>query len=159
MKTHFKTIIIMEKNTVKNQLKDKDGKVIKAYDFVKDSEGNRYFINSHYQAVPEGDDAPAVELSSLIEKSEVTVLSSKEVLNFRDTVPTRGRGGRRRKEAPEVQKDENKPEEAAATAPSGELVPVDQMMLLSIFPDNVLADELRRRGYVLCAVRPALVEL
>ena len=31
--------------------KDKDGNVIKVHDYVKDAEGNRYYVNSHCQAV------------------------------------------------------------------------------------------------------------
>ena len=49
--------------------------------------------------------------------------------------------------------------EAAAAACDQPLNPVTLGMILPMLPDNVLANELRRRGYTLCAFRPALVEL
>ena len=145
---------------VETTFKDKNGKAIKVHDYVKDGEGNRYFINSHCQAVPEGGDAPAVELSRLIESTEVSVMTMEEVLNIKPPVERRRRGGRHKKE-----------EAAPAEAPAGQahvevehlrkedLSPVDEQMVLSLLPDDVLAAELRRRGYTLCAVRPALIEL
>ena len=170
---------------VETSFKDKDGKPIKVHDYVKDSDGNRYYINSYCQAVPEGSDAPAVELSRLMETTLVSVMSIEEVLNMPSTVEHRRRGGRRKTvktdeeaeraaaadaEAKAVAEARLKAAEEAArqrlaaqggpAAPSeGELHPVTQQLLLSVIPDDVLAGELRRRGYTLCAVRPALVEL
>ena len=40
-----------------------------------------------------------------------------------------------------------------------ELSPVSMRMVLTAIPDDVLAQELRRRGYYLTAVKPALVQL
>ena len=146
--------------------KDKDGNVIKVHDYVKDAEGNRYYVNSHCQAVPESE-APAVELSRLIEDTQVSVMSIEEVLNMDKAVAVRRRGGRRKKVEAEPRKAscEAAPEnleKAAAEAKEEDkepLNPVTEEMILSVLPDNVLANELRRRGYTLCAVRPALIEL
>ena len=170
-----------EKNMsgVTTTFNDKDGNPIKIHDYVKDAEGNRYYINSHCQAVPEGGDAPAVELERLIETSEVSVMSIEEVLDMKPQVERRRRGGRRKKEDPaeqaaeqakveaEARKAQEEAEaaakaaaaEAARTAREGEMHPVTEQMLLGVIPDDVLANELRRRGYTLCAVRPALIEL
>ena len=157
---------------VDTTFKDKDGKSITVHCYVKDAEGNRYFINSHCQAVPEGSEAPAVELATLIANSEVTVMDIEEVLNMkREAVPAhRGRGGRRRKatseegpkEAPDAAPaptEDKKPGETGATAAHEDLQPVDKIMLLSVVQDDELASELRRRGYMLCAFKPALIEL
>ena len=153
--------------------KDKDGNVIKVHDYVQDGNGTRYFINTYCQAVPEGDGA-AVELSRLIEESPVTLMTIEDVLNMKTPVATRRRGGRRKKEAPAAEEKKPKvlkPKKPADTAAPAEeehhqeavnreqLVPVDENMVLSVFPDDVLANELRRRGYTLCAVRPVLMEL
>ena len=150
--------------------KDKDGKTIKVHDYVKDGEGNRYFINTHGQAVPSGSDAPAVELSRLIESSEVSVMGIEEVLNMNQPVEKRRRGGRR-KATPE--KPAESPEKAEALAKAAaeasakaaaaenkqDLYPVTDEMILRFLPDDVLANELRRRGYTLCAYKPALIQL
>lgn len=178
-----------EKNMsgVTTTFNDKDGNPIKIHDYVKDAEGNRYYINSHCQAVPEGGDAPAVELERLIETSEVSVMSIEEVLDMKPQVERRSRGGRRKKEDPgqqaaeqaKVEAEARKAEEEAKAAAKeafarelaekaaekaqkaaeGEMHPVTEQMLLGVIPDDVLANELRRRGYTLCAVRPALIEL
>ena len=144
--------------------KDKDGDVIKIHDYVKDAAGNRYYINSHCQAVPaDGSDAPAVELARMVEEAQVKVMTIQEVLNMRQPVERRRRGGRKPKAEvkPEPeQKPEEKPAAEAAPQDGKEgLTPVTEEMILSVLPDNVLANELRRRGYTLCAVRPALIEL
>lgn len=147
--------------------KDKDGNPIKVHDYVKDADGNRYYVNSSCQAVPDGSDAPAVELSRLISEKEVSIMSIEEVLNIEKPVVTRRRGGRRKKVEAEPGKASGKAapeslEKAAAEAKKEDmdpLHPVTEEMLLSVLPDNVLANELRRRGYTLCAVRPALIEL
>ena len=147
--------------------KDKDGKTIKVHDYVKDGEGNRYFINSHSQAVPSGGDAPAVELARLIESSEVSVMGIEEVLNMNQPVERRRRGGRRKKEDPDAAA--KVPEHTAPDTPANvpdepkakpeDLHPVTDELILRMLPDDILANELRRRGYTLCAYRPALIEL
>jgi hypothetical protein len=138
---------------------DKNGKVIKVHDYVKDAEGNRYYINSHCQAVPEGGEAPAVELRSLLESSEVTVMTAAEVLNAPSPEPRRRRGGRRSKQ--EIPAEETRLPAAQSVQENNSegLQPVDMRMVLSVIPDNVLAGELRRRGYYLTAVKPAVITL
>lgn len=148
---------------------DKDGKAIHVHDYVKDADGNRYYINSYCQAVPDGDDAPAVELDRLIKSTEVSVMSIEELLDMKKPVEHKRRGGRRKKEdqakpsAEEAQAEaaEKAKAEAAEAAKEGmrDLHPVTEEMILGLIPDDVLANELRRRGYTLCAVRPALIEL
>ena len=168
---------------------DKDGKAIHVHDYVKDADGNRYYINSYCQAVPDGDDAPAVELDRLIKTTEVSVMGIEELLDMKKPVEHKRRGGRHKKEDPakpstdEAQAEdarmameeaarkadekalaeaaEKAKAEAAEAAKEGmrDLHPVTEEMLLGLIPDDVLANELRRRGYTLCAVRPALIEL
>lgn len=168
--------------------KDLNGDPIKVHDYVKDADGNRYYINSHFQAVPDGSDAPAKELERLLQDSPVKIMTIEEVLEVKP-VEKRRRGGRR-KAAPEKPTEEQ--EKAAAAAEVDEavakarakaeaeakaaaeasvkaalgdqegkqkLTPVTETMILSCLPDDLLAKELRRRGYTLCAVRPALIEL
>lgn len=153
--------------------KDKDGKAIKIHSYVQDSDGNRYFINSHCQAVPYENDAPAVELGRLIESSEVTVLSAKDMLNIKPETARRNRGRLRKKvETPSPAQEEKAASElaaakaeaaakaqAAAKAEENALHPVTMQMILGAIPAEELAAELRRRGFTLCAVRPALLEI
>ena len=165
--------------------KDLNGDPIKVHDYVKDADGNRYYINSHCQAVPDGSDAPAKELERLLQDSPVKIMTIEEVLDVKP-VEKRRRGGRRKKDVPaqteteqakveaEARKAEEEAEaaaieaaaekarkEAARAAEEGrsDIHPVTQEMVLSVLPDDLLAKELRRRGYTLCAVRPALIEL
>lgn len=158
--------------------KDQDGNVIKIHDYVKDSNGNRYYINSFCQAVPDGSDAPAIELEKLIETSPVSIMTIEEVLNV-EPISKRRRGGRRKatltpEDSPSPEKTAAEKEadaaqaaaekeaaaaQAAAERQNEELHPVTKEMIVRVLPDDVLANELRRRGYTLCAVRPALIEL
>lgn len=153
---------------VKTTFNDNDGTPIKIHDYVKDADGNRYYINSACQAVPDGSEAPAVELGSLIEKGPVYVMSIEEVLNMNHQETRRRRGGRRSKPAAEEpRQEEKKPEEkkpeagsdAQGAVPGEPLSPVNETMVLSVIPDDALANELRRRGYYLTAVKPALISL
>ena len=134
--------------------KDQNGEVIKVHDYVKDSEGNRYYINSSCQAVPDGDEGPAIELTRLVEKTQLHIMSIEEVLNIEKHVETKRRGGRRK-----AGQEKPSEEEHNASGEQRDLHPVTEQMLLSVIPDDILANELRRRGYTLCAVRPALIEL
>lgn len=139
---------------------DKDGNTIRVHSYVKDTEGRKYFINSHCQAVPEGGDAPAVELSRLLEETEVTVMSAQEVLNAPSVEPKRRRAGLRRRSRKDAQDGADQPvAEQIVAQPAGQLSPVDVRMVLSVIPDDVLAGELRRRGYYLTAVKPAQITL
>ena len=144
---------------VDTTFKDKDGKAIQVHSYVKDANGNKYYINSHCQAVPEGGEAPAVELRSLLESSEVTVMTAAEVLNAPSPEPRRRRGGRRSKQ--EIPAEETRLPAAQSVQENNSegLQPVDMRMVLSVIPDNVLAGELRRRGYYLTAVKPAVITL
>ncbi len=145
---------------VDTTFKDKDGNTIRVHSYVKDTEGRKYFINSHCQAVPEGGDAPAVELSRLLEETEVTVMSAQEVLNAPSVEPKRRRAGLRRRSRKDAQDSDDQPvAEQIVAQPAGQLSPVDVRMVLSVIPDDVLAGELRRRGYYLTAVKPAVITL
>ena len=144
---------------VDTTFKDKDGNTIRVHSYVKDTEGRKYFINSHCQAVPEGGDAPAVELSRLLEETEVTVMSTQEVLNSPSVEPKRRRGGRRSKQEIPAEETRLPAAQSGQENNSEGLQPVDMRMVLSVIPDNVLAGELRRRGYYLTAVKPAVITL
>ena len=137
---------------VETSFKDKDGEPIRVHSYVKDDEGNMYFINSHAQAVPDGGDAPAIELSRLIETTGLTVMSSEEVLGMSRPEVKRRRGGRK------AQKEEPAPA-GEAVQTKEPLFPVSMELLLTAVPDNELANELRRRGYTICAVKPALLQI
>lgn len=151
----------------KTPFKDANGTIIKVYDYVKDAEGTRYFVNTYLQAVPsDNSDATAVELAELLKKGPVTIMGVEEVLNMKKPVETRRRGGRRAKPANSIEdlKPGEKPgEKPGAAAPDAQehagLDPVTNEMILSYISDKTLADELRRRGYTLCAVKPALLTL
>lgn len=147
----------MSENTneagVQKTFQDKEGKAITPNSFIKDENGNVYSVNRHYQAIPAmGEEAPAVELSSLLENSAVTVMSAKEVLECGTKVfKRRGRG-----------RQQPKPVPASGTAPEhqeGNLLPAPLELVLAAIPSDALANELRRRGYTLCAVKPALINL
>ena len=144
---------------VDTTFKDKDGKAIQVHSYVKDANGNKYYINSHCQAVPEGGDAPAVELSRLLEETDVTVMSTQEVLNSPSVEPKRRRGGRRSKQEIPAEETRLPAAQSGQENNSEGLQPVDMRMVLSVIPDNVLAGELRRRGYYLTAVKPAVITL
>ena len=142
---------------VDTTFKDKDGKAIQVHSYVKDANGNKYYINSHCQAVPEGGEAPAVELRSLLESSEVTVMTAAEVLNAPSPEPRRRRGGRRSKQETPAEETRLPAAQSGQENNSEGLQPVDMRMVLSVIPDNVLAGDLRRRGYYLTAVKPAVI--
>jgi len=144
---------------VDTTFKDKDGKAIQVHSYVKDANGNKYYINSHCQAVPEGGEAPAVELRSLLESSEVTVMTAAELLNAPSPEPRRRRGGRRSKQEIPAEETRLPAAQSGQENNSEGLQPVDMRMVLSVIPDNVLAGELRRRGYYLTAVKPAVITL
>ena len=146
---------------------DAAGIVIRVHDYIKDEDGNRYNVNTYLQAVPEGE-APAVELKELMKTKKVYVMDAKEVLQVKKPAETNRRGGRRHRKS-EKPAEEAKPEsehegagEESADAEGKEhdaVDPVSTEMLLMALSDEVLARELRRRGYMLCAVRPAFIQL
>lgn len=152
---------------VETTFHDKDGKSIRVHSYIKDGEGMVYYINSHCQAVPE-DEAPAVELAKLVESTEVTCLTAEEVLSVQKPEPRR-RGRRARtpkgnavagqEPAPSAEQPVQVKDAGEAQAQQEALLPFDLKVVLSAIPDKILADELRRRGYSLCAVKPAFIQL
>ena len=128
---------------VKTLFNDSKGDPIHVHDYVKDSAGNCYFINSHYQAVPaiDSQDAAATSLVTLLEQGSVTIMSAAEVLAMKAPVETKHRAGRK------------------PSGPACDSSPVDESLLLSVIEDSHLVAELRRRGYCVTAVKPALIQL
>ena len=132
-----------KKNAVGKTYEDRWGKPITVHCYLADNAGRIYMVNSHYQAVPQDEDAPAVMVDDLL-KGEVRVLSPEEVLRYvgRGQVPSQPA------DDPENSKKEN---EALADA--------ELSIILSGVSDARLADELRRRGYHVTAVKPAMISL
>lgn len=132
---------------VMTPFKDSTGEIIRVHNYVKDSKGNCYVINSRHLAVPMGDDpnAAAYTLESLMQQGPVTILSSEEVLavNYVSGRP---------KAAKDAQAEKKADKEPAAS-------PVDMGIVLSSISEVDLVAELRRRGYCVTAVKPALIQL
>ena len=135
---------------VKTLFNDSKGNPIHMHDYVKDSAGNCYFINSHYQAVPYGDnqDAAALSLDGLMKQGPVTIMSPEEVLAV-NYVSGRPKAAKASKDAQAEKKADKEP---AAS-------PVDMGIVLSSISEVDLVAELRRRGYCVTAVKPALIQL
>ena len=135
---------------VKTLFNDSKGNPIHMHDYVKDSAGNCYFINSHYQAVPYGDnqDAAALSLDGLMKQGPVTIMSPEEVLavNYGSGRPTAAKASK------DAQAEKKADKEPAAS-------PVDMGIVLSSISEVALVAELRRRGYCVTAVKPALIQL
>ena len=142
--------------------KDRDGKAIKVHSYVADATGARYFINSACQAVPVGEGA-AVPLEELVNDKElgVRLLSAAEVGKLETE---RSASTRETPAAKQARIDKKNDEEAAratkdaAAGREEEEVTDDDVkkeleMLLKFMPDKMLADELKRRGYLLQAIR------
>lgn len=138
---------------------DKDGVTIRIHNYVKDAAGKRYYINSRCMAVPEEDGSPSIALAALIEKTPVTVMTAEEVLAA--PAPQSSDQSKQKQKASKTgASDQDKEQKEAAQKPEKDaLTPVTMQMLLTAIPDDELANELRRRGYTLCAVRPALITL
>lgn len=134
-------------------LKDKDGKAILVHSHVADAKGDIYLVNAFLQAVPIGDGV-AVQLADLLRTGEVRVLTAQEVLEMQASKPAPAAAARSRR-----RKKEQLPPAASASAesqPSGDADPgvlAEISMVISTIPDKMLADELRRRGYVFSAAR------
>ena len=148
---------------IETAFKDKNGAPILVHSYVKDEAGNKYFINSHSQAVPDGEDAPAQELSRLLESTSLTVMTAEEVLNTSNKETMRRRGRRRSSIIPEESPSPERKESEAAPKEeenvNEDLLPVSLEIVLTSIPDNALAHELRRRGYSICAVKPAFIQI
>lgn len=158
-------------------LKDKDGKAITVHCHVADEGGNCYFINCFCQAVPTGEGV-ATQLEDLAKDHELRVLSATEVLQIRAAksgVPAKkseepGKTARKVRTKALKTADEQpdpKPAEAPENAQkpgkkedvSQQEINAEMEMLLQSFPSKMLAEELRRRGFVFCAVKPVVIEL
>lgn len=186
----------MAKKKAKTSYKDANGEEILVHSYVKDAAGKTYYINSHHQAVPAGDDqdGAAIELERLMEQGPVTMMPIEEVLkSYKEAEeepvekPKR-RAGRRpkaekakdpiskKKKALEKEKAEAEAAEmlvakakaeadaiAKAKAEAAERAKaqekLDERLVLSAIPDAHLAAELRRRGYVVAAVKPIILQL
>lgn len=140
--------------------KDRDGKAIKVHSYVADATGARYYINSACQAVPVGEGA-AVPLEELVNDKElgVRLLSATEVGKLESE---RSATSRETPSAKQQQIDKKNDEEAAKLtklAKEGKLEPTEEevkaelQMVLKLMPDEMLADELKRRGYMLQAIK------
>ena len=152
-------------------LKDKDGKAILVHSYVADASGASYYINAYCQAVPTGEGV-AVELKNLIRETEVRVLSASEVLQLESAKASAApRPAPRKQRTRKPAKDAAAPTEPASAAEpqNGPETPEKEVseaetkaelsMVLQLIPDQLLADELRRRGWQVVAVKPALVNL
>lgn len=143
---------------VDTTFKDINGNAIRVHSYIRDGEGQLYFINSHCQAVPEGGDAPAVELAKLVEGSEVTLLTSEEVLDVHKPALEQRRRRLRPRRAKEGADAAPTQEGKGPEVPEG-MLPVSITMVLSAIPDKALVDELRRRGYTLSASKIVFIQL
>ena len=140
--------------------KDRDGKVIKVHNYIADATGARYYVNSACQAVPVGEGA-AVPLEELVNDKElgVRVLSAAEVGKLESE---RSATSRETPSAKQQEIDKKNDEEAAKQtklAKEGKLeiteedIKSELQMILKLMPDEMLADELKRRGYMLQAIK------
>jgi hypothetical protein len=140
--------------------KDRDGKAIKVHNSIADATGARYYVNSACQAVPVGEGA-AVPLEELVNDKElgVRVLSATEVGKLESE---RSATSRETPSAKQQQIDKKNDEEAAKLtklAKEGKLeiteedIKSELQMILKLMPDEMLADELKRRGYMLQAIK------
>lgn len=132
-----------KKETVGESYTDRWGTPIKPHCYLADNAGRVYMVNSHYQAVPQDENAPAVELAVLLQDEKVRVLKPEEVLKFNKP----GAKGNAM-EILDEEAERRKREENTAVN-----------IVLQAIPDTRLADELRRRGYHVTAVKPALIEI
>ncbi len=142
--------------------KDMDGKAIKVHSYVADATGARYYINSACQAVPVGEGA-AVPLEELVNDKElgVRVLSAAEVGKLESERSATTRETPAAKQARIDKKNDAEAARATKDAAAGkeeEEVTADDVkkeleMIVKMMPDEMLADELKRRGYMLQAIR------
>lgn len=154
-------------------LKDKDGKAILVHSHVADAKGDIFYINAFCQAVPKGEGV-AVALADLVREGEVRVLSAAEVLELQEAKRTaalkpESKPAKLRRKAvkadgaePATTSPEAPP--AVAKGPESEDISDAEMkaelrLIIGTIPDHMLADELRRRGYVFSAVKPVIVNI
>lgn len=142
--------------------KDRDGKAIKVHAYVADATGARYYINSACQAVPVGEGA-AVPLEELVNDKElgVRVLSATEVGKLETERSATTRETPAAKQARIDKKNYAAAVRATKDAAAGkeeEEVTADDVkkeleMIVKLMPDEMLADELKRRGYILQGIK------
>lgn len=142
--------------------KDRDGKAIKVHSYVADATGARYYINSACQAVPVGDGA-AVPLEELVNDQElgVRLLSAAEVCKLETERSATTRETPAAKQARIDKKNDAAAVRATKDAAAGkeeEEVTADDVkkeleMIVKLMPDEMLADELKRRGYILQGIK------
>ena len=168
---------------------DKDGKPILVHAHVADANGATYYINAYSQAVPTGDGVAVElerlskesELRVLSAQEVLKLQPSVPVEKPKAKRAPRGSSKRLMQPRQEKPAPAVAPAEVPAPAPSAAPAPaekpedpsvkkepndVDQAeinaeleMLIQAIPDRLLADELRRRGYVFSAVKPVIVQL
>ena len=142
--------------------KDRDGKAIKVHSYVADATGARYYINSACQAVPVGEGA-AVPLEELVNDKElgVRLLSAAEVVKLETERSATTRETPAAKQARIDKKNDAAAVRATKDAAAGkeeEEVTADDVkkeleMIVKLMPDEMLADELKRRGYILQGIK------
>ena len=165
-------------------MKDKDGKAITVHCYVADEGGSSYYINSFCQAVPTGEGV-ATPLEDLVKAHQLRVLSATEVLQIqaaksgisaKKAAAAAAKAGEPEKKArkprlkvlkPSAEQPDREPAEGAEKAPepgnaadiSNEDIKAELALVIQTIPTKMLADELRRRGFVFCAVKPVVIEL
>lgn len=138
-----------KKGNIDTTFTDRWGNPIEIHSYLADDSGRVYFVNSHCQAVPSNDeDAPAVALSNFLKDHQVRVLSADEVLSIN------AKGGSSNRAGGEAGAAERRVHRAVQEAPAR-----SPESYLPEIADKALADELRRRGYHVTAVKPAIIEL
>lgn len=142
--------------------KDRDGKAIKVHSYVADATGARYYINSACQAVPVGEGA-AVPLEELVNDKElgVRLLSAAEVGKLETERSASTRETPAAKQASIDKKNDAEAVRATKDAAAGKEeeeatdddIRKDLEMIVKLMPDEMLADELKRRGYILQGIK------
>lgn len=142
--------------------KDRDGKAIKVHSYVADATGARYYINSACQAVPVGEGA-AVPLEELVNDKElgVRLLSAAEVGKLETERSATTRETPAAKQARIDKKNDEAAVRATKDAAAGKEeeeetdddIKNDLEMIVKLMPDEMLADELKRRGYILQGIK------
>ena len=141
--------------------KDRDGKAIKVHSYVADATGARYYINSACQAVPVGEGA-AVPLEELVNDKElgVRLLSAAEVGKLESERSASTRETPAAKQARIDKKNDEEAARATKDAAAGKEeeetdddIKKDLEMIVKLMPDEMLADELKRRGYILQGIK------
>ena len=157
-------------------LKDNEGKAITVHCYVADERGDKYYINSYCQAVPVGEGV-ATPLEDLVKSQKVRVLSPEEAVQMfaaKNGVPAKkvkaeepAKKDRKKAAKPAAEQPAPEPAEAPENAPkpgkkaeiSDAEIKAELEMLMQAIPDKMLADELRRRGFVFSAVKPVVIEI